>query len=130
MLKAASEAYFSEFPFSSLQKRVNQAIKASEQFSTRRNEIAHGIVAKNYNKPNDLAVEGEKSDDYWNLVPAMTSTKKVKLNSWGGDFTPEYAFTAKEINDFASGFWSLANDVALLIQEVRQRRCEYEELSG
>ena len=105
MLEEAASAYFHATPHPSFQERFHQLIKIEcRNFAGRRNDIAHGLVEKGFDKSGGLSNF---------LIPGRYASKK-----WKPDQPPHYLYSSKEIDYFAEQFAALYDQVAALVNEM------------
>jgi hypothetical protein len=107
MLRAASGAYFSEYPREELQKAFKVLLSEAVSFSQRRNDVAHGVA--------DIYLPLSEGPpivkDIYALYPSYASFKGRSL----GNF-PEYSYTSAELNYFNDHFTRLAEQRSKLIE--------------
>lgn len=124
MIKAASIAHFVRYqddligPFKELSKQFASFLTEADNFASRRNEIAHGIVQPYF-------PDGQREDGYA-LGPSRHATNKRKLTPKEGPFlfriAPVYAYTSVELEKFADHFERLARRTLNLQRDVIQSR--------
>jgi hypothetical protein len=113
MIETAAEVYFRHTPDPRLQSLLAELLKRSRQFTTRRNEIAHGIVNPYFGVgEDDLLVQKG-----FVLYPAYYATRKRKLP---GAAPYEYvaftfAYSSVEIDNFREHFNGLAEEAIHLL---------------
>ena len=111
MVKAAAEVYFATVD-SNFQKDFQKlAGREWREYSSRRNEIAHGIVSPFHPVWDKRGGEGEVVG--YTLAPPSYDYQKSALNSF-----PEYAYDSVAILHYAEQFKTLSNApemMALLI---------------
>lgn len=115
MLRAAADAYFLEFPNQPLAREIDETIKLIDNYASRRNDIAHGIVMA-YDE-----VFGLPGPDGgfrgWVLFPALTSTKAMRLPFRD----PKYAYTSGQIRAFGERFRAIVPTINKLIADIEKR---------
>jgi hypothetical protein len=115
MLRAAAEAYFLEFSNPTLAKEVEGAIKLIDNYASRRNDIAHGIVLaydEVFGPPSPLG--GFRG---WVLFPALTSTKAMRSPFRD----PKYAYTSELIRALGQRFREIIPTIHKLIADIEKR---------
>jgi hypothetical protein len=113
MIETAAEVYFKHTPDPQLQILLKEILKQSRQFSSRRNEVAHGIVSP--------FVGRDEADEWINLgfvlYPAYYATRKRQLPASIPleplEFT--FSYSSVEIYKFRDHFDKLAADVVALL---------------
>jgi hypothetical protein len=99
MLRAASQAYFSEHPNSELQQQFKAILSAATSFAPRRNDIAHGVVDQFRSDPASARPRRLKS---FGLYPSYANFKDRAL-----DQTPSYCYSSVEIDRYSDEFSAL-----------------------
>ena len=96
MLRAAADVYFAYFPDKSLRTSFKSLAGRAKNYAGRRNDIAHGIVARWHPNPmTSFMVEQET----WCLLPSYIMTKHRDISE-----TPEYAMASDDMDYFTSQF--------------------------
>jgi hypothetical protein len=106
MLKAASVPHFLLYPGPSLKKQFNDLMYAAKQFSTRRNEIAHGIVQPYF--------QGG-ADGGYALIPSYFATKKRLVQQGETEADPltfkiVYAYNSEGLLHWMTQFQNLSSE--------------------
>jgi hypothetical protein len=119
MVREASAAYFMILPDEELARLIGKLCADAQQLAPRRNEIAHGIVQPYFPKGG-----GQRGCA---LGPSRHASKNYKLTGNEDDppysAVPNYAYTSKEIDDFAKAFEGLAKEATALFLELdREQR--------
>lgn len=104
MLRAAALAYFSKNKEGLAQ--ANNIFNRVRNFAARRNEIAHGMVVQ-------LHDNGTDSGHF--LVPPMYNFNK---RGTADRTLGKYQYTSAQVNQFATEFQTLANEVRVFFQTV------------
>jgi hypothetical protein len=115
MLKAASEAFFSDFPDEELLDGYKTFLANIKSFSTRRNEITHGVVDDFYRKISDdnfILVPGAFA-----LYPTVASFKERTLEG-----RPSDCMTSNEITYYSTRFRGLLRPAIGLVRDVNMKR--------
>jgi hypothetical protein len=92
MVRAAVESWAQQYPQCPLIPNCNQLLKECSNWSSRRNEIAHGQV--------DCLVDAIPNG--WMLFPGLFDTKKRSVQG-----KSKYRYTVDHIEQFSAGFLSL-----------------------
>jgi hypothetical protein len=112
LIRAAAESYYFHAK-KSMPDELSSILDDSKNFSTRRNEIAHGIV-----QPYHVGL----SPSGFALGPSRYSTRKLKLQKLEANPVPSlvsmYAYTSVEIDYFASQFTALADRLIRIWPEI------------
>jgi len=116
MLAAAGEVYFHKNPHSGNEQRFSWALERGLGFSARRNEIAHGIVAR-YRWFLPSRIKGKQIG--FVLGPSMFSTGKRTLlradeTAASPILRPKYVYASSEVHQIAAGCEALYHDVVKL----------------
>lgn len=119
MLESAAEAYFKYKPDTDLEEKLAQLLKSANQFSGRRNDIAHGIV-------NPYIINIDEStivNKGYVLYPAYYATRKRKLPEKEpfAVVTPAYIYSSVEIDKFGVEFGKLANTAIEITADLAHR---------
>jgi hypothetical protein len=106
MLWEAADVYFKLNRDERTESALSDLLKRAGKFSTRRNEIAHGIVQLWFDSSARPAPKGHA------LFPAYYATRKRKLPESGSiaEITPSYIYSSVEIGEFGRHFANLANN--------------------
>ena len=120
MLVAATEAHFLWYPElrGELEAAIKAAITLHERLSSRRNDIAHGIVQRH-------SARFGSTNETWYLFPAYTSTKAVNMKEEGPTktrFLPKYGYSSVEVDRFAEQFWNAIQPIRELHNKIRKRQ--------
>lgn len=107
MLKAASSAYFHDFPNNDFRKNILDLIKEAKNLAPRRNEIAHGIVRDFYELPHP-DIPPFRTGQYA-LFPTYADSKKRDVNT-----NPSYCYTSVELNHYTEQFIKLCGKVGFI----------------
>jgi hypothetical protein len=89
MLRAASEAYFTDFPDEELLNEWKEVLKLAVCYSQRRNDIAHGVVD---HFGMEATWETKTEFDRFALYPTQSSFKERSINGF-----PSYCMTSIEV---------------------------------
>jgi hypothetical protein len=115
MIKAAAEAHFAQAPNNVLHAGLRDLLNLANNYSPRRNEIAHAVV-----KPYaSLALHGDKKE--FVLVPSDYATNKMQIGFFSQSLltlgipatqevpylSPKYVYSSPEIDYFGIKFRSL-----------------------
>jgi hypothetical protein len=122
MISAACEAFFFENPQAELEAEINAIVKAAVNFSSRRNEIAHGKLHALY-VPGDVIGTPEigmiRPSKLWgfSIIPPSYATNKRTLGEGetllsGPVFEPDYAYAAEDLNYYEKQFTGLEKQAA------------------
>jgi hypothetical protein len=104
MLRASAEAFFAAFPDKDVQDTYEKFLRSIKEFSPRRNDIAHGVVAEFHRKiVSDLVYV----PNYFALYPTIASFKQRSI-----DGIPSYCTGSAEIIYFSNKFRSPAQTVS------------------
>jgi hypothetical protein len=117
LIENAAEVYFKYTKDDHLQAELESLLKQANEFSGRRNEIAHGIVNQYFAvKPGVVTHKG------WVLYPAYYATRKRKLPEKEPltDITPTYAYSSVEIEYFGREFSKLAQKAIEILTRLTQ----------
>jgi hypothetical protein len=121
MVKQAAEAHFQQFPNRDVLAQLRQLLKDANNYSPRRNEIAHGFVRPYAETNANLVGEG------FVLCPSDYATNKTEITfltmgmSFGRPFRfikPRYAYSSVEIDALGQRFRELAPVVVPIRAEV------------
>ncbi|HEX4113168.1 MAG TPA: hypothetical protein VH020_11585 [Stellaceae bacterium] len=131
MMRAAASAFFYQRPKHEMKERFEDLLNRACNFSPRRNEIAHGIVAVVYYEMADS--EDFKSKDLlkimeaarWLLAPPEYATNKNMLVPIGDDeirrTRRKYAYSCKEIDHYRAQFKELQDSLWQLTLDWSER---------
>jgi len=123
MLRAAATGYFHEWIDHSMKDRFFDLLKVANNFSPRRNEIAHGcaLVAHFEGDIKGQSLEASLAARRWLLLPNSYSTTKNKLIPLEPDLVrrtlPAYAYSTAEIDHYAHHFQKLRRDAWQLVMD-------------
>ena len=117
MLEAAAEAYFASRPNHQMSHRVTDLLKKAENFSARRNEIAHGRVQSTYSTSDLTQVLKDPSLRRWAWAPSAYAAEKVQRALDLAGLYPKYIYSSKEIDGLAAHFRSLESEVFNLMMD-------------
>jgi len=107
MLIEAAEAYFNLHPDENLTHRFSRIVSTEcREFSSRRNEIAHGRVQAAFESP-----MGGRLSNF--LTPGLYASKK-----WRPNEPPKYIYTSKEIDYFRNQFEELYDRIRGLVVDM------------
>jgi hypothetical protein len=95
MLRAASDVYSEHYPNPALQTQFKTFAGQMKNIAGRRNDIAHGIVARWYLPGESFLSEVET----WALFPSYIMTRHRQLNK-----APDYAMGSSELEYFSEQF--------------------------
>jgi hypothetical protein len=110
MLRAASEAYFTENPDPELSMQFNGVLRNAANFSPRRNEIAHGVVNHFMSsRPGSRLA----TDATYCLYPSNASVRDGELAP-----LPSYCCSSVELDYFFSEFYQLQEPAASVAMRV------------
>jgi hypothetical protein len=104
MLRAASEANFSEYPDAVQLTAWKVILRNSMKYCERRNEIAHGAV--DHYQPEPPALTEFAALDTFALFPSYATFRTREL-----DGTPTYCYTEAELEYFRQEFFKLRRPV-------------------
>ena len=104
MVDAAGKVYFFLRPNADLEKQFRDIIKECRGFSSRRNDIAHGMAQ--FQMEQREPPEIEKYRGFF-LFPGLWASKKYPLGQ-----RPAYAYTSAQIYEFAEKFEQLRFSIA------------------
>jgi hypothetical protein len=117
MLREASAAFFLGKKKENLRDGVTELLDKAKSFAPRRNEIAHGVVQAYFAK--------DDSGEYkvgFAIGPSYFAARKKKLaiNALTDniEIRDAYAYTSKELRNFAAQFEELAEDALRLCIEI------------
>jgi hypothetical protein len=115
MLREATFAFFFGKNKDDLRDDVIDTLNTAKEFSTRRNEIAHGVVQQYSPKEGDYVSGFVIGPSYF-----AVRKKKITLNELTNNIEvrDSYAYTSKELNIFSAHFEELAEDVMRLWLEI------------
>ncbi|UDL88333.1 hypothetical protein LGH82_24820 [Mesorhizobium sp. PAMC28654] len=116
MLRAATEAYFAEFPDDELQSEFKIILTNATCFSARRNDIAHGVVDHYIPKQ---WVDAMALDYAYALYPSYASFKERDLANW-----PTYCMSSLDVDYFGDEFLRLNSPAATLAGRIISRALE------
>lgn len=135
MVAAASEAFFFQHPEPNpdnrtVEKEVSAALVAMKEFSSRRNEIAHGQVHEIeiedgfMRSPSGHLIKKMKSNGFV-VGPSYYSTSKTDLAPGATLLHPvgrtaKYSYSATEIDTMAAGFVQLEKDINFATAAVNE----------
>jgi len=109
MVRSAAEAWFERFPGCPLKENVFEAFRVCQEWSARRNEIAHGTT--------DLPVDTPGAT--WFLYPGyLTKRRQTDRNK------AEFRYNAKQIEQMANDFEQVEIRLWQLIASLRAWRRE------
>jgi hypothetical protein len=109
MVRSAADAWFERFPDCSLKGSTFDALRVCQEWSSRRNEIAHGIT--------DLPVDTPGAT--WFLYPGyLTKRRRTSRNN------AEFRYNADQIEKMADGFVEIERQLWELIESLRALRSE------
>jgi hypothetical protein len=114
MLRAAATAFFDEHPHPQMQELFKSVVDRAQEFSARRNDIAHGQVDHYY--PEDFSRE-PADPPRWALYPSQASFKDRSLAD-----RPSYCMTYKELEYFYEQFFMLGRSAMQVAEAVRKFR--------
>jgi hypothetical protein len=117
MIRAAANGFFFRKPDEILQEELKAILKLADNFSPRRNEIAHGIVQP-------YVPDGARAVDGFALVPAYYATNKRVLGTADAGIAPlrmkpKYAYTSAEIKYFKHHFSHLTDRATQLLPKLQ-----------
>jgi hypothetical protein len=111
MVRSAAEAWLELFPDCPLRESIFEALRSCQEWSFRRNEIAHGAT--------DLPVDTPGAT--WFLYPGyLTKRRRTSRND------AEFRYTADQIQNIAYGFEKMEVklwELVLLLREWRSEKC-------
>lgn len=123
MVGMAAAAYLAERPASEAVAKLKPFLTRANDFATRRNEIAHGIVQPFYSQEVTAQMQVDLEDspepDGFALMPATYNSRKNELAKAGGfenpvEFLiyrqPRYAYTGESISKYGNEFRGLFGD--------------------
>jgi hypothetical protein len=109
MVRSAADAWFERFPECALKENTLEALKICQEWSSRRNEIAHGTT--------DLPVDTPGAT--WFLYPGyLTKRRRTSRNN------AEFRYNACQIEKMAEGFENTERKLWELIRSLREWQSE------
>jgi hypothetical protein len=107
MLRAASQAYFSEYPNNAHQDEWKLILRNSMTYCERRNEIAHGAV--DHYRPEPPKEPDDRLAGTYALFPSYATFRTREL-----DGTPTYCYATPDLEYFGQEFAKLRKPIAAL----------------
>ena len=107
MVRSAAEAWFERFPNRSLKAHILDALRHCQEWSARRNEIAHGTT--------DLPVATIGAT--WFLYPGIPHEKRRTTRN-----DAEFRYNADQIEEMAEGFKNMEVELSELVGSLRAWR--------
>jgi hypothetical protein len=114
MLRAASEAYFVDFPDQTLLAQWKDTLKLAVCYSQRRNDIAHGVV-DHFGLENTWGTKTEYNR--FSLYPTHSSFKERSIKG-----VPSYCMTSTEISYFYRQVFMLQTSTIELANKVARKK--------
>lgn len=119
-LKTKGDDYFRRRPHQAKEGDFDSLVNLAENFSQRRNDIAHGVPRYIHwiLDPNSPVTWLELAPKIaWCVIPPH-----FKGNKFTKARQPAYVFTSREINYFAGHFWKLIQASARLAHDIERIR--------
>jgi hypothetical protein len=127
MIAGAAEAFFLQRDgdhCQSLKERVSDLLEQAENFASRRNEIAHGVIGIIFGE--GAFEDDEMPPSSWVLTPSFYARKKRKMSraqpSGIIGLAPVYEYSSVEIDSISSKFRDLRPVAQRLAHAIRHQR--------